>query len=149
MAVGNPTRPPIPKQPIPMVVSGQVLTSDDKPVSGAVVTILNSKGENLGNPATKADLSSITGADGNYSIIYGFNNVATGTTLVVKYKDAKDKEVEQKFPLDSEEGKQDLKVEMSESWLKQNKLVVIIGGVALLGLAITLIALKRRKSGKK
>ena len=56
----------------------------------------------------------------------------------------------QSFQISPEAGKQDFildDIESKKSWISKNKTVLIIGGVALVGLVTTLIILKRR--GKK
>tara|TARA_R110000824_G_scaffold182964_1_gene363953 strand:- start:56 stop:499 length:444 start_codon:yes stop_codon:yes gene_type:complete len=141
------------RMPEPLIISGKV-ERDGKPVAKAVVSVLNASGEPLGNPKTKKAITSISGPDGVYEIIYGFNNKATGQTLVVTTtsEDAKkdeDKTLKQSFIINPEEGMQDLVLDkLSGGWLAKNKMYVIFGGVAVLGLITTLIILKRNKSKK-
>lgn len=139
--------------PIPLMISGKV-ERDGKPVANAIVGVTNASGEPLGNPSTKKDITFTTGADGVYKIIYGFNNVPTGKTLLVTTTnpDAKkdeEKVLKQRFTINPTEGKQDLVLEkIPSSWLAKNKMYVIFGGVAVLGLITTLIILKRKRANK-
>ena len=141
------------KMPIPLFISG-VVERDEKPVANAVVGVTNESGEPLGNPGTKKDITSTTGADGVYKIIYGFNNMPTGKTLTVtttneNAKKDEDKVLKQRFRIDPYEGKQDLILEkIPSSWFAKNKMYVIFGGVAVLGLLTTLIILKRKRAKK-
>ena len=145
--------PNIPIIPIPLIIGGKV-ERDGKPVANAVVGVINESGEPLGNPNTKKDITFTTGADGSYKIIYGFNKIPTGKTLIVTTTnpDAKkdeNKVLKQRFRINGKEGVQDLVLEkLPKSWLAKNKIYVILGGVAFVGLITTLIILKRKKANK-
>tara|TARA_R110000803_G_scaffold128158_3_gene195559 strand:- start:958 stop:1437 length:480 start_codon:yes stop_codon:yes gene_type:complete len=140
--------------PVPMILTGKVYRND-KPVGNATIEVFNESGKALRNTSTNAVLRSITKIDGTYSIIWGFNDVPVGdvikvTTINPDAKDDEPKEFVQSFQISPEAGKQDFildDIESKKSWISKNKTVLIIGGVALVGLVTTLIILKRR--GKK
>ena len=124
---------------------------------GMVYVKSNSGGKRLENPSTKKPIMSVTKADGKYVIIYGFNNIPAGVDLEVfapgnssvRVKIAPIKGI-QNIQLSSKsvavDTKPKEKKKTEESWIKKNKWIVIGGGVAVVGLIVTMIVLSKKKN---
>jgi hypothetical protein len=151
-----------PTIPLPMIVGG-IITDNGAPVNGASVSVFNNSGKRLENPQTKEPIMSVTKADGKYAIIYGFNKIPAGVDLDVsvpgkssmRVKIAPKKgsmglgvqniEVSPKTKVNAGAGAGAGAV-VTESWIKKNKWVVIGGGVAVVGLIVTMIVLSKKKN---
>ena len=134
-----------PKVPIPMFASGVITDKgSEKPVSGAVVQVLNKDGKAIENPATGKPLESTTDATGKYNIIFGFNGVTAGETLSIT-SDGKTTKVAIDKPNATS---QTIQIGEEQSWLKKHMIPVIVSSVTLVGLVIAVVIIKKRRANK-